>query len=470
MDHTLQTTGQETAAGEKIARIPPTGDNTHATPRTMADSINTETFRSLMRNRSFMVLWIGQITSYIGDQFTTVAAIAVISQMVRLEQLATGDVGFSSAMPVALLAIAITLPQILFGLVAGVFVDRLDRKWVMFSTDVIRGLLILMTLFVHTPDDFWIFYLVGFGVYTAGIFFYPARSAVMPNIMSTERLAAANALLEAGFVIALIFGSSIAGVLVDHSGPFGTNGPYVAFTFDAATYFFSALMILIMRVPKRKAPETPPATFREVWNDLVTGLRYTWKTVELRSIMALSVVTAFSLGMVIILSLEYLENTLHIGPSGFGLVIAMLGIGVVVGGIFIQRLSRYLPTDRLTALALTINGLAVMGFVLKPRFGIVLSFAWLIGISLVVARTVLSTLTQAIPPDDLRGRVQSAYNLITQIATTSAIGIGGVAAQYLSSRSVFLTAGLITLASAAASLVALRGVDETVYGKGGGTT
>ncbi len=214
-------------------------------------------------------------------------------------------------------------------------------------------------------------------------------------------MAAANALLEAGFVIALIFGSGIAGVLVDR------YGSAAAFAFDAATYFLSGTLIARMVIPKvANAPTGRSA--RAVWDELRVGLVYIWNTRAMRAIMGLSVVVAAGLGAVIILVFEYIFKALGIDATGFGVVIAMLGLGIIVGGVLIQRLSRFLPTNRLVAISLLVNGVAVLVFIFGPVFNLVLLLAALIGFSVVVARAVLGTLTQAIPPEELRGRVQGA--------------------------------------------------------------
>jgi len=227
------------------------------------------------------------------------------------------------------------------------------------------------------------------------------------------------------------------------------------------------LMILIIRVPPRQVHHLKTArgsSYAQVWRELREGLVYIWQTRSMRYIMGLSVIVAAGLGAVIALVLDYLTLELQVGAEGFGVVIGILGVGIVIGGILIQRLSKFLPTNRLVALAIFLQGVAVGAFVLHPPFGLVLFLTALIGFSLIVARAVLSTLTQAIPPEEYRGRVQSAYNLIFSAPLTLAIGIASLLVTLFNREIVMGGFGLGLMLTAYLSMRLLRGVDEAIYG------
>ncbi|MCE7948964.1 MAG: MFS transporter [Chloroflexi bacterium CFX4] len=416
----------------------------------VAASLNAKTLKELLRNRNFVPLWIGQLVSYLGDQFMLIAVLAVINQL-------TGG----GNVYIVLLAVSLAAPQILFGLIGGVLVDKLDRKWTMIITDVVRAIAMFsMLLVAGDPARIWVFYPAIFAIGTSQMLFYPARASAMPALVSKRNLGAANALLEAGFVVALIFGSGAAGLLVERLGE------DFAFTFNGFAFLFSALMILIIRVPPRQIHQTKGegSSYRQVLRELREGLVYLWQTRSMRYIMGLSVIVAAGLGAVIALVLEYLTNELKVGAQGFGIVIGILGVGIVIGGILIQRLSKFLPTNRLVALAIFLQGVAVGAFVFHPPFGTVLFLTALIGFSLIVARAVLSTLTQAIPPEEYRGRVQSAYNLIFSAPLTLAIGVATLLVSISSRELVMGGFGLGLMLTAYLSVRLLRGVDEAIYG------
>jgi len=440
---------------------------------TVAASLSGETIRELFRNRNFVPLWLGQLVSYIGDQFTLIAALAVIGPLSGGNALATG-----------LLAVALAAPQILFGLIGGVLVDKANRKWVMIISDVVRALAMFSLLLVnHDPSRLWIFYPAIFVIGTAQTLFYPARASALPAVVLKRDLAGANALLEAGFVVALIFGSGAAGLLVQQ---FGED---LAFGFNGFAYLFSAVMILLMAIPHhRAAPTQEGGGIGQVWAELRDGLLYIWNTRSMRYIMGLSIMVAAGLGAVIILVLDYLNKTLNIGAGGFGAVIGILGIGIVIGGILIQRLSKFLPTNRLVALAMVLDGVAISAFIFQPPFTLVLIFTALIGFSVIIARAVLGTLTQAIPPEEYRGRVQGAFNLIFSAPLTVAIGVAGFLLQLVTTKAsfaplgmpdlpaginlvnenpnqwiVFAAFGVVLLLTAWLAVNMLRGIDEAIY-------
>ncbi len=417
---------------------------------TVATSLNAKTISELLRNRNFVPLWIGQLVSYLGDQFMLIAVLATINKL-------AGGGSFY----IVLLAVSLAAPQILFGLIGGVLVDKLDRKWTMIITDVVRAIAMFsMLLVAGDVARVWIFYPAIFAIGTSQMLFYPARASAMPALVSKRNLAGANALLEAGFVVALIFGSGMAGLLVENLGE------DFAFSFNGFAFLFSALMILIINVPPRRVHHTKTggSSYGQVWRELREGLVYIWRTRSMRYIMGLSVIVAVGLGAVIALVLDYLTLELQVGAQGFGVVIGILGIGIVIGGILIQRLSKFLPTNRLVALAIFLQGVAVGAFVFHPPFGLVLFLTALIGFSLIVARAVLSTLTQAIPPEEYRGRVQSAYNLIFTAPLTLAIGAATLLVTLLNREIVMGGFGLGLMLTAYLATRLLHGVDEAIYG------
>src|SRR6476660_5322653 len=136
-------------------------------------------FRDLMKNRNFRFLWLGQVISDFGDSLTNLALLFLINKL-------TG-----STAALATMLIVLTVPQITFGLVAGVYVDRLDRKRIMIVSDLLRGLLVLGFVPVASPNLGWLLYVVAFVQASIGTRFTPARSALLPNIVPAAGLMAA---------------------------------------------------------------------------------------------------------------------------------------------------------------------------------------------------------------------------------------------------------------------------------------
>ena len=218
----------------------------------------------LLRNRSFVALWLGQTISFVGDYFYWLAIPIMVERL-------TG-----SALQVGLSVIASTLPFLLLGPLAGVFVDRWDRKRTMIISDLLRGLLVLACLLVQTSDQVWIYYTVAFLMSCVSRFFFPAQNAVLPLIVTGEDdLLSANGLMQIVQTAGFLLGPALAGFSI------GLWGPQVAFTIDSASFFVSAVGILFMTVPNIRGDKQATGRQRPVrgqtatvWTEMRDGMSY----------------------------------------------------------------------------------------------------------------------------------------------------------------------------------------------------
>ena len=175
-----------------------------------------------------------------------------------------------SATAVAWMMIVQFLPVAIVGPMAGVVVDRVDRRRLMIVADVVRGVLILGLLLVRRPEDVWLAYVVMALTVSASAFFEPARTATIPNITSAAELMPANALSAAMWSSMLALGASVGGLVT------WLAGRNVAFTVNAISFFVSAYFLMKMR----GIPSPPPAPRLTGLlaltgiTDLVDGLRY----------------------------------------------------------------------------------------------------------------------------------------------------------------------------------------------------
>lgn len=398
-----------------------------------------------MGQRDFRLLFIGQLFSQIGDQFLFIAALSIINRL--------------TASPLALsgLALAISIPQLAFGLVGGVLVDRFDRKRLLIVSDVLRALVILPALLVEQRSDIWILYPAAAGLAIIGTAFYPARNAVIPNIVPPKLLLSANTLIQVSYILALILGATLAGFAVR------LWGADAAVWFDSATFLFSALLIALMRIP----PNTPSPSHesaRTMWGQLMQGLRYVTGSHLLLRVLAITAIAALGIGSIQILGLNFLNQRLNVTEQGFGLTMAMVGVGVALGGAVVQRIASRMPANQVVGICLAGVGVAIVVFALAPRFGLVLVAAAGIGLCLVVARAGLATLTQQLVPDQVRGRVESAVNMMVSVSTAAAQGLSGLLGDphFLGVQGVFISAGVITLGAGLSSIYALKGVVRAV--------
>lgn len=396
--------------------------------------------RPLLEQRDFMLLWMGQLLSQIGDQCLLIAAVTLITRL--------------SASPLALLipAISLALPQILFGMVGGVIADRIDRKWVMIASDLLRALLVLAALLVRTTGDLWILYLAAAGLALVGAFFYPARNASIPNIVPDHLLLAANGMIQGSYILALIIGPTLAGSIVE------LWGWPAAIIFDSATFVVSAATILLIAIPPLRNGESYPAPSRTLWQDMRIGLRFIYRSPSLRRVLPVTGVATLGIGAVVLLAIPHLKVRLGAGGLEYGGAMSTLGIGSILGGLVAARFARRFPLHILVGWMLILAGGAIVGFAYAPSYPVVLLSVVILGMCIVIARGALDTMVQTLSPDEVRGRVQSAVALIVAAGTALAEGLSAFLGHFLGVQTVFVAAGLVTAAAGITTLYTLREV------------
>lgn len=405
---------------------------------TRRSSISFGLAKPLLAQQDFLLLWVGQLLSQIGDQCLLIAAITLITDL--------------SASPLALLipALSLALPQVLFGLVGGVIADRIDRKWVMIASDLLRAFLVLAALLVRATGDLWILYLAAAGLAMVGAFFYPARNATIPNIVPDDLLLAANGMIQGSYILALILGPMLAGSIVD------LWGWPAAIIFDSATFVVSAVTILLIHIPPLRNGKSGLAPSRTLWQDMRVGLGFIYHSPSLRRVLPVTGVATLGIGAVVLLAIPHLKVQLGAGGLEYGGAMSALGIGSILGGLVAARLSRRFSLHILVGWMLILAGGAIVGFAYAPNYLVVLFSVVALGICIIIARGALDTMVQTLSPDEVRGRVQSAVALIVAAGTALAQGLSAFLGHFLGVRTVFVAAGLVTAATGFATISTLR--------------
>ena len=290
------------------------------------DSLKSVGYIELLRgNRSFRQLWLGQVVSQMGDWFDTIALYTIILNL-------TG-----SGRDVGLLLVARFVPSFFFGPLSGVIADRFSRRTIMIVSDLSRAVVVLGFLFVRRADQLWIIYVLTVFQLGLSTFFEPAKTAVIPSIVSDRELVAANAISSVTWSVMLTLGAAIGGVI---TGRFGTD---VAFILDAMSYLLSAWLIFTVVLPKRPPRERQKLSFSKAIGitDTIEGIRYVKN--RSRVLALLLVKPAWGLGGGILTLLAVFgEKIFPVGKSaatGIGVLFAARGIGTAVGPIVARRIS-----------------------------------------------------------------------------------------------------------------------------------
>ena len=350
----------------------------------------------LRRNRAFRQLWLGQVVSQMGDWFNTIALYTIILNL-------TG-----SGRDVGLLLVARFLPSFLFGPLSGVVADRFSRQRIMIISDLLRALVVLGFLFVRTPDQLWLVYVLTVFQLGLSTFFEPAKTAAIPSIVEDRELVAANAISSVTWSAMLTLGAAIGGVI---TGWFGTD---VAFVLDAATYLLSAALIASIRVQKRRKRERQKLTIGRALGitETIDGIRYVKDRPRVLALLLVKPAWGLGGGILTLLAV-FGERIFPVGKSaatGIGVLFAARGIGTAVGPIVARRMAG--EVDR--RMQMWIGIAFLIGGVFYAAFGSATSFVFAL-IVLGVAHCggsilwVFSTvLLQRGVDDSFRGRVFAA--------------------------------------------------------------
>lgn len=278
---------------------------------------------SLWRHRDFMLLWLGQSVSRLGDQFTGLAIPVIAVYVLNAGPFENGLLGFSG-----------TLPFLLFGLLVGVWVDRRQRRSVLILADLGRGLLIASIAFLGLAHFLQMTYLYVFsffiGVLT--VFFDVAYQAFLPSLVERNQLVEGNSKLETTNSIAGTFGPAVAGAVIElFTAP-------IAMVFDATSFFFSASTVIAIR---RRESVPPAIEHRSVLADIREGLHVVFGEPRLRFIAACTGWSNFfSSALFSALIILYLKDALGVTPFTLGLVFTAGSAGGIIGAALSSRIAK----------------------------------------------------------------------------------------------------------------------------------
>ncbi len=404
----------------------------------MTDAVQqNKGMRAVLANQNFRQLWIGQTISQVGDGLTNLALLIVINKL-------TG-----STAALAVMMIVMAVPQLVFGLISGVFVDRWDRKRIMILSDILRGLLILGFILVRRPEEVWIFYVLGFFQAMVGTFFGPARSAMIPTIVERDTLLAANALSQTTQVVTGVVGSALAGILV---GVFGSAWP--AFTLDGLSFFISAFFITRIAVPPNT--ERIAGGLAETFTQLGQGLQFLFSRRMLVGVMTTFAVTMLGIGSVNVLVVPFLINLLRVPTEAMGLIDAAQVAGMVLGSALVAALAARLKANQIIVGGVMLLGLFVGLFGASPVISLCLLTLFFIGLFVTPVEAAAATLLQDLVPNEIRGRASSAMNTVITLASVISMGSAGVLGDRLGIRQVFYLAGGITIFASLLAALLMR--------------
>jgi MFS family permease len=366
----------------------------------------------LKGNPNFRWLWAGEVISLFGDWFNLIASAALIAELT------------ASGLAVGSLFVVRMLAPFLVSPLAGVVVDRYNRKYILIASDLLRAGIVLCFLLVRQAHLAWLLYVLTFLHLGISGFFIPARSAILPDIVARHEIGAANALGSATWSTMLAFGAALGGLFT------GRLGIYPAFIVDAFTFLCSALCVA--RVTYHHRPTSSDGLhFMAALQQYLDGIRYLRSHRDMLAISLHKGALALTIGGVFQVIQVALARQVFVlgqgGSSSLGLFYAVAGIGTGLGPLAARRFTR----DRQGALrvALALSYLfAVLGLLICAPL---VNFGWFLLGTLIreigggINWVFSSQLLLENLPDQVRGRVFSTEFALFTLADAASAAAGG---------------------------------------------
>lgn len=398
----------------------------------------------VLRQRNFGLLLLGQSVSLVGDWFLFIALPFYIYDV-------TGSAFATSAM-----FIVEVLPRLLVGSIAGVFVDRWDRKKTMISADLLRALVLVPIIFAHSAGQVWVIYVVAFVNSAIGQFFNPAKSAIIPNLVSGDDLMPANALNSMTQPISRLVGPALGGLTM---ALFGLSTVIAA---DIGSFVFSALMLALMVVPKTTS-EHAHTTARQagsqwvhVWSEWAEGLRLLKNNRLLLALFVVFGVMMLGDSMITALVVPFVKQVMRGDAMILGWALTAQAAGALIGGVAVGRLGRNWSPSRLISVALLVTGLLTLVTFNLPIISVVVSMLFVIGLFGPAAFITVETLLQTHTQDEYRGRIFGTLGMTMALASLIGMAFAGFWGDSLGTVTVLNLAATLYIASGLVAIVMLR--------------
>ncbi len=386
---------------------------------------------ALRESKPFRRLSAGQLVSLIGRQITTVAVPYQVYAM-------TG-----SPVLVGLLGVAQVVPLVSVSLAGGSIADRVDRRRLLLVTQGLLGLCSLALLLgaLGHPPVVFVFVIVALASSVAALD-SPTRTAMLPNLVSPERLAGALSINVAMFQSSLIAGPALGGIVIAHVGLAG------AYLVDAAS--FAAGLLAVWLLP----PQPPRSTVRE---PMIAALRRGFAYILRRKVILGSYamdLSAMIFGLPRAVFPVLAATTFHAGAQGLGYLYAAPGVGAVLAALSSGWLSRSSRLGRVVVVSIAVWGLAIIAFGLVTSLWISLLWLAVAGAADSISAVCRNTIQQTLTPDELRGRLTATYFMVVVGGPFIGDFEAGLVAGVTSAQVSVVSGGVLSLVGLVAAAVA----------------
>lgn len=398
----------------------------------------------LLANPDFLRLWLGQITTQLGNGVSLIGTPLLVLALTNSPALA------------GLVAAARSAPYLVLGLPAGALIDRWDRRKVLICCEIARGLAMGSVPLAWALGVLTMYQLVAVALAqgVAVTFANIAQTAALPRLVRREQIASAQALNTSSLGVAALVGPGIGGLVVA-LGRSTADGAVLAFGIDAATALVSISTLSAIRRPFQAARALGGGRLRQ---EIVEGLRYLWADQPVRRLAIVNCVHRLSLGTVVVLPVVVFgRNVLLADSSQIGLIVGAAGAGGLLGSAVTPRLRSRVGVGPLMVGIIALHGLGIGLVGLADAVPTAMAGMAVVGAGEAMTSIVQVSYRLATIPDALQGRVNSVYRLGSFAAQTAGTAIAGVLVETAGPRTaLWIMAAYVLLVALGTGLSGVR--------------
>ena len=409
-------------------------------------------FRRVLKNRNFFLLWTGQVISQLGDRLGQMALIALV--YLRSP---------GSTMDMAKILSFTIIPVFLIGPVAGVYVDRWDRRRTMYICDLLRAALVFtIPFFLFYYKSIVPIYIIIFLVFSVGRFFVPAKLSIVPDLVEKKDLLVANSLINITGMIAAVLGFGVSGVLVEWVG--AKSGFYlntISFLVSGSLIFFIAKKFHSKSLDlKELGREIVEAISKSVFQEINDGIRYFIRKKDIRFIASVMFVLWSALGAVYVVMIVFVQNILNSATKDLGLLVMFLGIGLFTGSVLYGRFGQRLSHYKIIFSSLTLSGVMLIIFTLTisryPSFLAASALAFILGNTVAPIMIASNTIIHKASDNEMMGKVFSSLEIVMHLGFILFMFISSLLAERFSHLPILIAVGCVFCIVGAANIIANR--------------
>ncbi len=395
---------------------------------------------SVFANPNFLCLWTSQIFSQIADKIFLVLVVALVSHRFQ-----TADQPISGW--VSSVMVAFTIPAILFGTIAGVYIDRWRKQWVMLISNVARGLLVLaipfwLNLVPQSQPAFWGLLGITFLVSTFTQFFTPAEQAAIAIVVEKPQLLSANSIYTTTVMAALVLGFALGEpILAFADRLFPNTGQELVV---GGSYLIAGLVLFLLHTGETSA-NLHKQEFH-LWRDIQEGFNYlAGKASALAALWQL--VGAFAvIAALTVLAVRLAEVMPEIKSEQFGILLADASLGMALGAGVVARVGHLWKRQTLALIGSVGMAVCMVGLAyFCDRFWIGLGMISGAGIFAGLCVIPMQTVIQEETPEEMRGKVFGLQNNAVNIALSLPLAVAGIAESYFGLAQVIVSLSVIIL-------------------------